>query len=340
MSFGAHLDELRIALFKCVIVMVLCFFAGLYFSKGVVDYIQTPLKASLTKYYEDKEVADLAERIAKENDRETASEEDKEKAAAAIANNRLLHEERFIDLNALLYAIEQQHPDLLPGDNHGKPYKPGDTIDKSKLLKLMLYYPSSEDPRVRVIGLSVIEAFMMYIKAAFLVGLLLASPFLFFFIWQFVAAGLYPHERYYVYIFMPFSLVLFISGVCLAFFAVLKFVLDFLFTFNASMGIDPDPRIGEWVSFVLMLPIGFGIAFQLPLVMLFLNRIGVFSVQNYIEKWRLSVLIIAVSSAILTPADPTSMVFLCVPLIFLYFGGIMLCKYLPKQTTEFGNEVE
>jgi sec-independent protein translocase protein TatC len=97
------------------------------------------------------------------------------------------------------------------------------------------------------------------------------------------------------------------------------------------MGIDPDPRIDEWLSFVLLLPLGFGISFQLPLVMLFLERIGVFSVAAYVEKWRVAVLVIAVLSMLLTPADPGSMLLMAVPLIVLYFGGVLLCRFMPRR---------
>ena len=84
-----------------------------------------------------------------------------------------------------------------------------------------------------------------------------------------MAAGLYPHERRYVHRYLPFSVALFLVGAALAFFVVFQPVLHFLLMFNRSQGIIPEPRINEWLSFVMILPIGFGIGFQLPLVMLF-----------------------------------------------------------------------
>jgi sec-independent protein translocase protein TatC len=107
-------------------------------------------------------------------------------------------------------------------------------------------------------------------------------------------------------------------------------VLNFLFTFNKAMNIDPDPRISEWLGFVLLLPVGVGISFQLPLVMLFLHRIGIFTVQNYLQKWRIAVLVIFVLAMLLTPADPVSMLLMAVPLTALYFGGIGLCQWMPR----------
>ena len=184
------------------------------------------------------------------------------------------------------------------------------------------------------------ETFMIWIKAALLAGAVISSPWIFYQIWQFVAAGLYAHERKYVYLYLPISLALFFAGAALAFYFVFKHVLGFLFTFNAMMDIEPDLRIGEWLGFVLFLPIGFGISFQLPLVMLFLNRIGIFTVQLYLSKWRLAVLVIFVISMLLTPADPVSMLLMAGPLTILYFGGIGMCHWMPKGRTPFDEAYE
>ena len=121
------------------------------------------------------------------------------------------------------------------------------------------------------------EPFMIWMKAAFFSGLLIASPYIFYQLWSFVAAGLYRHEKRYVHMFLPISLVLFWAGALLAFFFAFDYVLRFLFSFNRALDIQAEPRISEWIGFVLFMPLGFGIAFQLPLVMFFLNRIGLVS---------------------------------------------------------------
>ena len=184
-------------------------------------------------------------------------------------------------------------------------------------------------------ALGATEGFMIWLKAVLVTGLVIASPWVFYQIWSFVAAGLYIHERKYVYIFLPVSMLLFFAGVSLAFFFVFEPVLDFLFGFNARMGIAPQPRINDWLSFVLFLPLGFGVAFQLPLIMLFMNRINLFSVQDYLSKWRVSVMIIFGLSMLLTPSDPISMIMLAVPLTGLYFLGVALCHWFPGGANPF-----
>jgi sec-independent protein translocase protein TatC len=202
------------------------------------------------------------------------------------------------------------------------------------LATLRLWRSVIDDPRTRSASFGVTEPFMIYLKASLVVGATLASPIIFWQIWAFVAAGLYPHERRYVHLFGPVSLGLFALGVATVFLFVFQPVLDYLFWFNEWLGIDPDPRINEWLSFVLFLPLGFGIAFQLPLVMLFLERIGIFSVEQYIGNWRIAVIAIVVLSAVLTPADPWSMFFMAVPLVFLYGLGLLMCWYLPQASEE------
>ena len=189
-------------------------------------------------------------------------------------------------------------------------------------------------------SLGVTEPFFVWLKAGLLGGLTLAAPFVFYELWSFVAAGLYPHEKKYVHLFLPVSLILFAAGVLLAFFFVFSPVLEFLFTFNSSLNISPEIRIGEWLSFAMFLPLGFGVAFQLPLVMLFANRIGLIAVETYVGKWRIAILVIFVLSMFLTPADPISMLLLAIPLTGLYFLGIGMCVLMPRSDNPFGEDAK
>ena len=197
-----------------------------------------------------------------------------------------------------------------------------------------------ESVEVTAQSLSATEPFMIWMKAGLIVGIVIASPWIFYQIWLFVAAGLYPHEKRYVFYYLPISLGLFLGGAALAFFFVFDPVLKFLLQFNASMGIDPQPRLGEWLSFLLLLPLGFGIAFQLPMVMLFLNMLGIFTIANYLEKWRIAVLVIFIVSMVLTPAEPISMILMAVPLTLLYFLGIAMCRWLRPNRNPYRRAYE
>lgn len=196
-----------------------------------------------------------------------------------------------------------------------------------KLVSFPAYQFARFDPQ----ALNAQEPFMIWLQAGFITGCVIAGPWIFWQVWNFVAAGLYPHEKRYVHIYLPFSIFLFFCGAALVFLFVLDPVLDFFLGYNRSMGIAPDIRQSEWLGFVLILPLAFGVSFQLPLVMLFLNRIGVVSIETYLSHWRVATLVIFIVSMVLTPTmDPWTMLFMAVPLMFLYVGGLILCKWMPR----------
>ena len=301
---------------------------------SVVEYVQTPLKESLSDYYRGLARTEYR-RILEQRRLEGAPvPKDLDAAAELMASEGLVPEEHYVDPRETLDALARAFPGAV--DTSKLPDRDAtEPLRRDQLITLRMYHDLAADPRVRVVGLSVQEPFSVYIKAAFVVGAVLASPFIFYFLWNFVAVGLYPHEKKYVHMFLPISLGLFLAGVMLAFFFVFQFVLAFLFQFYDWMGIDPDPRITDWLTFVLILPLGFGISFQLPLVMLFLERIGVFSVKSYMSQWRIAVLVIFVLAMILTPSDPYSMLLMAVPLTLLYFGGVAMCRLMPRRGAAF-----
>lgn len=335
MSFGEHLDELRSALFKAVLAIAAGFLLGLLCANWVVQRVKQPLEEALERYHTEQAIEDFAARIAA---REAAGEKipaelkDPAYIKELVEGDQLLFEEVYLDPVAVAEALRRVRPDLLK-DVDDAPEKPAGPPKKSDLVRTLLWHTVQDDTRIRVVALNSQEVFFIWMKAALISGIVLASPAVFYFLWSFVAAGLYPHEKSYVYIFLPFSLALFLAGVSLAFFFVFPPVLNFFFSFNRSMGIAIDPRISEWVSFVLLLPLGFGICFQLPLVMLFIERIGIVSIDTYKSQWRMAVLGMAVAGMVLTPTgDPYTLLMLLGPMIVLYFLGIGLCKWMPKHT--------
>lgn len=319
MSFGEHLEELRSALWKSVLALAIGFAIGLCFGRQMVLFVQQPLNEGL---------AELRMQQAQRQYEATApSGEDPDLPPVESPLKEGMAPQRYwieaAELAALLRSLGVEV---------------GEATDLPDRVPLTLHQDLESDSSTRAIGTGVQDAFSVYIKASLVLGVILSSPFIFYFLWTFVAAGLYQHEKRYVHLFLPISIGLFLAGVAVAFFVVFRFVLAFLFGFYDWLQIDPTPRIGEWLSFVLILPVMFGIAFQLPLVMLFLERIGVTSLKTYVAYWRYAVLIIFVISMILTPAEPWSLVAMAGFLTPLYFAGILLCKYLPRRADAAATE--
>ncbi|GIW94312.1 MAG: Sec-independent protein translocase protein TatC [Pirellulaceae bacterium] len=338
MTFGEHLEELRRALFKGVIGIVVGFLIGMALASHIVRYVQGPLERAMERYYVN--VAIEEDPVLKQ-----IPEADRVSRAKQMLREGRMYSYVDLEVSELRRLAEQfidgadRQPDRsspvtkvhrpIEGDLPGaQPNLGSDQTlpdPKAPMIRVRVWTPL----KTKITSLGAEEPFIIWLKAAFVAGLVIGGPYAFYQVWLFVAAGLYPHEKRYVYVFLPFSIGLFLAGVSVAFFLVFDPVLDFLLQFNRSMKIDPDPRITNWITFVLFLPIGFGIAFQLPLVMLFLNRIGLVSTKAYADHWRMAVLVIAVLSAVLTPADPISMIAMGLPLTVLYFLGLGLCYWMP-----------
>ncbi len=329
MTFGEHLEELRHCLVRSIIWLGVGLAFGLIFANQVVKFVSSPVKEAIQKFHADRDLAMLGY---------TDMDDPAVHRLHSFLKNGGLKWE-------IIYPIPEQLQTLTPksivkqesADKNSEVSQAVVNAPEMAELLSKLPDPSQLKPQLQLrqdkqslSSFKMEEPFLIWIKAGLIVGAVIASPMIFYHIWNFVAAGLYTHERKYVYVYLPFSVILFASGVILAFFLVLHYVLNFLLAFNGSMDVEVEPRLTYYVNFVLLLPLGFGVAFQLPLVMLFLQRIGLVETQAYIEGWKIAVLAIAVISMLLTPADVTSMVALAIPLVVLYALGILMCKFIPR----------
>jgi sec-independent protein translocase protein TatC len=105
-----------------------------------------------------------------------------------------------------------------------------------------------------------------------------------------------------------------------------------LLWFNEWLELEPDLRLNEWLGFAIWMPLVFGLSFQTPLVMLFLERVGILRVEDFRGKRRMVWFVMAVFAALITPStDPYSMLFLWVPMCLLYELGIGLCLLSPSR---------
>lgn len=342
MTFGEHLEALRVHLIRALLGLILAATVCLYKGDAIVDFIRRPIDRALKN--QSVQVADdltdvksgaktyfsgwmealgfsgAVSTITGPSAKQLEWEKEKQEHPEAITVT--------LDARELLQALGKLQP--------GQP-APAE-IPEGTPLQLKIKAPEFQqfqrvvDQSHQAVTLKVEEAFMTYMKVSLIAAAVLASPWIFYQLWQFVAAGLYPHEQRYVHIYGLMSLGLFLSGAAFCFYAVFPFVLKFLMDFNAYLGVTLQPRLSEWISFAVILPLMFGISFQLPLVMLFLERITVFRVEQYTEQRRMAILVIAILSAVLTPADPMSMLMMMFPLIFLYELGILLCKWLPVES--------
>src|SRR5260370_2793612 len=161
---------------------------------------------------------------------------------------------------------------------------------------------------------SATEGFMIYFKVTLIAGFVIAAPYVFWQIWSFIAAGLYPHEKRYVHVYLPFSLGLFMVGVIVCQFLVMPNAVKALLWFNEFLGITPDMRLSEWMSLAIMLPLVFGLSCETTLRMLFLERIGLMDIKSFKSKRKYAWFGMAVFAAVITPTpDAWTMMYMWVP---------------------------
>ena len=182
---------------------------------------------------------------------------------------------------------------------------------------------------------------MVWFKVCLMTGLVIGSPWIFWQVWSFVAAGLYPHEKRLVHLYLPLSLGLFLAGVAICELFVIPKAIEALLWFNEWMGFKPDLRLNEWLGFAIFMPVIFGLSFQTPLVMLFLSKIGIVDANTFRNKRRVAWFLMAVFAAVITPStDALSMLFLWVPMSLLFELGILLIKMQPQPPSLDSEEPE
>jgi sec-independent protein translocase protein TatC len=182
-------------------------------------------------------------------------------------------------------------------------------------------------PTTGLVAISPTEPFTVFMKVALYIAIAFAMPVL---IWQFtrfLAPGLTRRERRFMFRAIPFICLMFVAGVCFAFFVLAPRALKFLSGFNSSV-FDWQPRAQEIISFYLTLMIGVGLMFELPIVIFALSSIGVVNTKRLTSIRKFAVILVMIAAAIITPTpDPFNMMLVAVPMYALYELGIILSRF-------------
>ena len=176
-----------------------------------------------------------------------------------------------------------------------------------------------------MIAVEIQETFFTAMKVAFFAGFVLSLPVIFWQLWLFLAPGLYDHEKKLVIPFVFFATLMFLIGASFAYYIVVPIGFDFLIAFGNSV-VSVLPSIGKYVGFFTKLMIGFGIAFELPVITFFLAKIGLVTDETLKGFFRYAIVLIFVVAAVLTPPDVISQVLMALPLLFLYGVSIYIAK--------------
>ncbi len=218
----------------------------------------------------------------------------------------------------VFFPILRAPLDALRGRASGNPF-----ALETPIIRLLGEYGLDES-QTKLHMLSLTEAFIMRLKVALVVGIILALPVIVHEVWAFVAAGLYEHEKKYARAYAPFSFLLFLGGAALAYFIVLPVGTAFLLWQGKELGLEPVLRLKEYVPFVLWVLLGFGLVFQMPLVILLLTKIGVVGPAALRRARPYAILAIFIVAAVLTPPDAFTQIAMAIPMMGLYELSILL----------------
>lgn len=192
----------------------------------------------------------------------------------------------------------------------------------------------------QLIVTGVTEAFFVKLILSFYAGFVLAFPIVVWATWRFFKPALYPHERKYVYILLPVSVILFAAGVLFSYFGILPLVLNF-FIYIAGENLETMFKVDQYVSFVTAFTIPFGLVFELPVVVYFLTKFGVLKPETLSRNRKYALLVIVITAAALTPGpDPISQMMMAIPVYLLYEVSILVAKMVKPGKNRDGDEQE
>lgn len=168
------------------------------------------------------------------------------------------------------------------------------------------------------------EGVSIYVQVALTVGTAIASPFVFYNLVAFISPGLLPHEKRILYLVIPGAVVMFVTGALFAWFIMIPSAIQFLAGFYADV-FQVQWTAEKYIPFVLSLALWIGVAFEMPLVFMFLGWLNIVNPKMLLTYWRFAVVGCAIIAAIITPTvDPFNMALVMGPLLGLYFLSIIL----------------
>lgn len=243
--------------------------------------------------------------------------------------DEIFHAEVVAQLRGVLLIPEEKRAEYIAG----LPVSPEMKKQLSALVE------SKANPEIEVVGnsqrlssLKPTETFMLSMKLAFFAGIVVAFPFLMYFLLQFILPGLHSHEKKVLWPALAIGFGLFLIGVFFAYFAVLPRALVFFFEWGNKMGISNDWRIGEYISFATQFTLLFGVSFELPVVVMVLVKLGLLDYEMMKKTRSYAIVAIFIIAAVLTPTpDIFTQCLMAGPMLILYEACIWLAWWDGKK---------
>jgi sec-independent protein translocase protein TatC len=179
-----------------------------------------------------------------------------------------------------------------------------------------------------------IDPILINVQISLYLGIFMSTPLIYYQVGRFVGPGLYENERRALTLVTIPATLLFIIGCLFSYFVLTPFLIDFMYGYMESMEMYPIVSIGDFINFVLMMTLAFGIIFELPIFMIGFTKIGFVSSDFWKRHWRIAVIIILVIGAAITPdGSGITMMIVAVPMMTLYFIGYLGSRFVQAKKT-------
>jgi len=305
MTLGEHLEELRKRLIWALLGLLVTTIVTVIFAKQLLlNQLNAPYFAVARKLNRE-----MAEKIADQirTRRQKLKISPKELAeAVGISEKRL----------ALIESGRSKSP---PHESMLEPIEEELKLTDNELTSL-----ARQVMETKFIAVKAISPFLTYFKVALLGGLILASPWVFYQLWMFVAAGLYRSERRIVHMGLPFSVVLFVAGAVFFLKIVAYAMLLFFLKFARWLNVAPYITLQNHIGLMVRMMVVFGLAFQMPLVVFILGKIGLVSVKTLSRYRRHVIVAMLIVAAVFTSPSPVDQILLAIPMWLLYELGVLM----------------
>ncbi len=337
--FLEHLEDLRVMVTRIVITLLVAVIACFAYNQQLMAFFRKPvdqvlvgqLQSTLPTKTPQPVTAALWSEARKLEHAATSLKDDERQLFYQRLNNptMVFHAHSISLLRALMSLPEDQRKSFIDD-------LPESAEMKKQLHALLETKPNTEiNSRGELTMMSALrptEGFMLSMKVSFVAGIVISFPLLLLFILQFVLPGLHQNEKKVMWPALGIGFGLFLSGAAFAYYLVLPRALLFFYQWSGNMGISNDWRIGEYISFATQFTLLFGVAFELPVVVMVFVKLGMLTYETMSSTRSYAIVAIAVAAALLTPTpDFFTMLLMAAPMIILYEACIWLAYFDGKK---------
>jgi len=334
MSFLEHLDELRTRLIRVIVFVFIATSLSWLVSDRIYNFLARPVQHALAEAQQQRQVpfdglngkvSTLALNSLKQND----------KVRFVFPENTRLGPASIPAGSSVVARVDKDSAGNM-GLFTDEPLTAGNEVvpkDVKLPVDLNKGYEKLTDPNDKLIVTTALEPFAIYVKVSLYAAIAVSVPFILFQIWAFIAPGLYPHERKYVTPFITLSSIFFVLGAATAYYVIFPPAAKYL------LGLGEDFRLllkaDDYFDFIILLMLGMGLVAQMPAITYILARMGFITARWMIKTWRISVIVILVLAAVISPTnDIPNMLLFALPMLVLYVISIVVAAVAgrPRKT--------